>query len=120
MLAFAVPAFAYAAAMQTDKTVVYSTDIQPISGFSVPLAGRLEIRTSKDGIITGFYRPADNNNFVPVTGGVIGDRVWIDIGHGGATRVDGRLQDGTIVGTIFSPNSDPLRFTAKDAHVQAR
>lgn len=118
VLAFAMPAYAYAAAAHTNKTIVYSTSIQPVTGFGVPYTGRLQIRTSKNGIITGYYRPADNNDFVAVTGGIDGNRVWIDFGRTGSSRFTGSIHDGVISGTIFGADKKPMRFTANDAHIE--
>ncbi len=118
VLASAVPAYAFAAEIHTNKTVVYSTDIQPVAGFAVPYTGRLQIRTSKEGIITGYYRPADNNDFVAVTGGIDGSRVWIDFGRAGNSRLTGRIHDGVITGTLFGPGNKRMRFTANDAHIE--
>lgn len=114
LLALAIPAYAQAASA-SGPTVVYSTAIQRIAGYSYPVSGRLQIRTSRTGIISGYYRPADNNDFVPVTGGVQGTRVWLDIGKNGQTRVTGRMNGGKIVGTAFGPNGRLRRFTARTA-----
>jgi hypothetical protein len=117
-IAFAVPAFAYAATVQTTKTIDYATSIGPVVGFAVPYAGRLQIRTSAAGIITGYYRPADNNDFVPVTGAVDGNRVWMDIGREGGTRVNGTLANGKIVGMLVGNDGKIQRFTADDPQIE--
>ncbi len=91
----------------------YATSILPITGFGYPWTGTLQVTFHPDGIIQGYYRPADNNAFVPVTGGQSGDNVWIDIGQSGQLHVTGRLQEGRIVGTAFdSRTNDQYRFSA--------
>lgn len=119
LVAIAAPAFAYAASVYDAHTVVYQTAIRPFgSSLAYPVTGELQIKTSSDGIISGYYRPGDNNDFVPVTGAVRGNHVWIDIGRANIMRVDAAYGDGTIVGTAFGPNHDLLSFSANDAHVQ--
>ena len=114
-----VPATAYAASTYTDRTVVYSTSLQPINhSLSYPLAGSLHIRTSTDGIVTGFYRADYTTQFIPVTGGVNGSNVWLLIGATSPTRVTGQFENGAIVGTAFTPDHNVYRFAASNATLQ--
>lgn len=93
--------------------VDYSTRIEPLHGFGGPFTGTLQLTFNPDGILNGYYRPADNNNFVAVVGGRNGQDVWMDIGRNGDLHVTGTLQNGEIVGTAFEHNGlDQFKFTA--------
>ena len=119
MIAFA-PAPAYAAATYTDRTVVYSTSLQPINqNIAYPVTGSLHIRTSKDGIVTGFYRTDDNiSQFIPVSGGIKGSHVFLFIGATDPTRVTGAFENGTIVGTAITDANHVYKFEATNAQLQ--
>jgi hypothetical protein len=114
----AIPALGFAAQAVTNKTVDYETAVKPIDSLAYPLTGTLQIRTSSDGIITGYYRPADNNDFIPVTGGVTGDHVWIDIGRNGAMRIQGQFKTGNIVGSATTPQGI-MDFTASAPTIES-
>jgi hypothetical protein len=83
-------------------TVQYATKLVPQYGAGA-WEGKLTLTTQPDGTISGTYRTADGD-FVPVTGGRDGDRVWLDIG------LRGRL---TIVGTVDA--SGAIRGTTREA-----
>jgi hypothetical protein len=106
------PAYALATSATTSRIVQYATSMRPINSIAYPVTGRLQISTSSDGIVTGYYRPAYDDSFIPVNGGVEGDRVWLDIGRTGAMRVTGRLVNGTIVGSATTPHGGIMEFVA--------
>jgi hypothetical protein len=112
-----VPSFSQAAQSYVNQTVEYQTAMRPINTLDYPVTGRLEIRTNSDGIITGYYRPADNNSFIPVNGGVDGKYVWLDIGRSGATRVNGTYQNGEIVGSAMT-SQGIVEFSARAPRVE--
>jgi len=118
-LAF-VPATAYAASTYTDRTVVYSTSLQPINqNIAYPLTGSLHIKTSKDGIVSGFYRTDDNiSQFIPVSGGINGSSVFLLIGATSPTRVTGTYENGSIVGTAVTASNGVYTFAATNATIQ--
>jgi hypothetical protein len=62
--------------------------------------GTLKLLIEKDGIVNGTYRPNGSGPFVPVAGGLDGDRIWLDFGNGWE-RITGRFRDGAIVGGTF-------------------
>ena len=114
-----VPVTVQAASIHTDRTVVYSTSLQGLNDTTaVPLTGSLHVRISKDGIISGFYRPDYTMDFTPVTGGVDGDHVWLLIGATSPTRVDGTYANGTIAGTAYTPDHAIYQFAATNATLQ--
>lgn len=98
-----LPAISQAATATSTQPVQvkYDTKIGPIMGFAVPWTGALQLTINPDGIIQGYYRPADNNAFVPVTGGRNGDSVWLDIGTMGHMHVSGTFKDGAITGAAI-------------------
>lgn len=126
MLALVVPAFvivpapAYAASTYTGRTVVYSTSLQPINqDIAYPVTGTLHIRTSQDGIVSGFYRTDDNiSQFIPVSGGIKGSNVFLLIGASQPTRITGTFKNGTIVGTAVTAANNIYKFAANNAQLQ--
>ena len=114
------PAPAYAAATYTDRTVVYSTSLQPINqNIDYPVTGSLHIRTSKDGIVSGFYRTDDNiSQFIPVSGGINGSHVFLLIGANDPTRITGTYENGSIVGTAITGANNVYKFAATNAQLQ--
>jgi hypothetical protein len=76
--------------------------------------GSLQLHVSSQGIVSGFYRPDDNPRFVPVTGGVTGDRFWLDIGIFGShpARFSGTFLNGRIDAQSNAPILDDGRYTA--------
>jgi len=111
-LTSAVPAAVTAA--QEPAVTHYATAMTELYGSAVPYSGSLDLRVDADGIINGYYFPADYSSmFVPVVGGRNGDEVWFDIGSTQLTHVNGRLQNGTIVGTAFSGANTQFTFVAK-------
>jgi hypothetical protein len=104
----AAPAISHAATTQAGAPVKmsYTTTLEPITGLGAPWTGSLDLTFNPDGIIQGWYHPADNlMAFIPVTGGRSGDKVWLDIGTNGRLHVDGRLKNGVIKGTAFDQSS---------------
>jgi hypothetical protein len=114
------PAPASAAVTHTDRTVVYSTSLQPINqNIAYPVTGTLHIKTSSDGIVTGFYRTDDNiSQFIPVSGGITGSNVFLLIGANHPTRINGTVENGQIVGTAYTASNGVYKFAATNATLQ--
>jgi hypothetical protein len=76
--------------------------------------GSLQLRVSPAGIVSGYYRPDDNPRFVPVTGGISGDRFWIEIGTFAAhpLQFSGTFSGGKIDAASNQPIVDNGRYTA--------
>ena len=111
-----VPAVSYAATAQATNPVHvnYDTSLSSIYGFPSPWTGTLQLTFNPDGIIQGYYRPADNAAFIPVTGGQNGDSVWLDIGRSGQLHVSGVLKDGAITGGAFDQRThEQYNFSAR-------
>ncbi len=75
--------------------------------------GSLQLRVSVEGVVSGYYRPDDNPRFVPVTGGVKGDRFWLEIGSRRTSleRFNGVFKDGRIDAQSNGPFLDDGRYT---------
>lgn len=118
-LTLAVPAAGDAATAST--TAHYSTAMTALFGSSAPYSGALDLTVTSDGIVRGYYFPADQSSmYVPVVGGRAGDRIWFDIGSTGSVHVDGRLQNGVIVGTAFDKTNGQFSFVGNPAAQSAR
>lgn len=96
----------------TDPTQ-YATALTAVYGSAAPYTGTLKLTISDAGIVRGYYFSSDGSiMFVPVNGGKRGDSIWFDIGNNGMYHVDGRLRDGSIVGTAFAANNEQYTFVA--------
>jgi hypothetical protein len=63
--------------------------------------GTLKLTITPDGIVSGFFRPDDGMVFHTVTGGLNGDRIWLDIGYNGDLHITGTLNGDRIVGGTY-------------------
>ena len=98
----------------TDPTQ-YATALTAVYGSAAPYTGTLKLTISEAGIVRGYYFSSDGSiMFVPVNGGKRGDSSWFDIGNNGMYHVDGRLRDGSIVGTAFAANNEQFTFVADE------
>ena len=78
--------------------------------------GILKISIAPDGVVSGYYRNQDVGSFVPVTGGLDGDRIHLDFDFRGRAHIvgtyDGRiiaggtLVDGRIYNFVASPQTN--------------
>lgn len=84
------------------QTYTYTTSMtqtKPLPSAGV-IAGKMTLSVSDDGIINGWYIPADAGPPVDVTGGKHGNELWLDIGSMGSLRIYGSIdKNGTIAGT---------------------
>jgi hypothetical protein len=118
-LTLAVPAAASAA--QAPSAAHYSTSMTELYGGNSPYTGALDITVSANGIVNGYYFPADYSTmFVPVVGGKNGDSIWLDIGSSQITHVEARVEDGALVGTAFTSANAQYTFVAKPTAQSAR
>jgi hypothetical protein len=76
--------------------------------------GTLNLDIFGDGIVTGFYRADDTVTLRQVTGGLSGDRIWIDLGFDRG-YISGTYRDGKIDAYTGLLGIQPYRFTAVPA-----
>jgi hypothetical protein len=107
-----------APAIPVNTQLAFSTSLQAMNGLlpGGALEGQLRIRVSSGGIVQGIYRPVDGG-IQPVTGGITGNKIWLDLADNGGLHVTGTLKDGKIVGGALISERD-YRFTAtpEDPH----
>ncbi|HLI95660.1 MAG TPA: hypothetical protein VKT72_06185 [Candidatus Baltobacteraceae bacterium] len=117
-LVVVAPSVSQAAVTQAQAPVhaTYETSMVPVlHAFDGPWTGTLKLTFNPSGIIQGYYNPADQMAFIPVTGGRDGDNVWFDIGTNGRLHVNGTLQNGSIVGgAIDERTHETYDFTARN------
>lgn len=95
----------------THKYAITMTALYRASG---PLSGALTLRMYDNGIIQGTFSTPDGPQFIPVTGGITGNNVWLDIGMQGRIHVDARLQrNGRIVGSAIARDLTQYSFVAQ-------
>ncbi len=79
------------------------TAITEIYGSQYPVSGDLDLHITPDGLVSGFYHPAFVRSFVPIVGGLSGNRIWFDIAGGTfQTQTIARMR---VTGTIASDGS---------------
>lgn len=111
--AFGLISLAAAPALSATQPTAYATALTELYGSPAPYTGTLKLTVSAGGIVRGYYLPSDGGSlFIPVTGGQTGERIWFDIGNNGMYRVQGRVHDGTIVGTAFTQDNQQYTFVA--------
>jgi hypothetical protein len=91
-----------AASTPTTTSTSYTTALTQVEPVSAPgeFDGTMKLSVTTDGIVSGYYIPADEGTIVPVVGGVQNGKYWMDIG--GNTRLHIYAQagkDGSLVGT---------------------
>jgi hypothetical protein len=112
---------ALAASPTTYSTTITQVQPGPTAG---EYDGRLQLTISPDGIISGYYIPEYDGNFVPVTGGEENGSYWLDIAGSTDLHISGRVDaDGSLVGTAttmagqdlegVAPFADTYSFVAK-------
>jgi hypothetical protein len=74
--------------------------------------GTLFLNISKDGIVQGSYRQADSSGLRDVTGGLDGDKIWLQIGERGGMHITGTYIDGIVVGYTYH-RGQSFKFVAR-------
>jgi hypothetical protein len=75
------------------------TQVGPVSGAG-EFDGKLRLTVTPDGIVSGYYFPADEGTIVSVVGGEQNGKYWMDIGGESRLHVYAKLgKDGSLVGT---------------------
>jgi hypothetical protein len=79
-----------------------------------PVTGSMDLVYHSDGVVTGYYHPANLPSFIPIQGGRSGDNIWLAIGIHGVWHLDGHFNaNGKIVGSAYSNIQTPDRNIQK-------
>ncbi|MBV9646850.1 MAG: hypothetical protein JO043_05245 [Candidatus Eremiobacteraeota bacterium] len=71
--------------------------------------GRMNLSVYPNGVVNGFYIPTDGG-IRDVTGGLTGDKIWLDIGGAQPLHLTGTLKNGALSTTAFIPGPDTWVF----------
>ncbi len=99
------------AATAPPAKVTFHTALTPEYYGSGEYDGTLNLNIGADGIVNGYYREEDTGKFRQVTGGISGDRIWLDLGYDGP-HLNGTYKDGKIVAYTPIIGPQPYKFTA--------
>jgi hypothetical protein len=101
------------AAVQHTGSFTFATTLTDVRD-NVPGAyeGILNLHISQDGIIQGTYRSLDEGTDRPVTGGLTGTKVWLEIGDFDSMHIDGTFAGGKITGYTQLPGYLQYEFDA--------
>ncbi len=88
----------------TAQTVTFDTAFTERYDKAGADAGVLKLTFAPSGVVSGYYRNADAGDFVPVTGGVSGDRIHLDFYLRGAVHIEGTYDGKTISGSTVAGN----------------
>ncbi|MBV8223209.1 MAG: hypothetical protein JO293_07585 [Candidatus Eremiobacteraeota bacterium] len=83
-------------------TGTYATSLTQTGVLASPgtFDGSLRLRVAPDGVVSGWYTPADSGQPLSVTGGLRDGSLWLDIGDRGELHVNASVTDsGKLVGT---------------------
>ena len=106
LLSFGLPALAVENTVTSGDPVHFQYNTRLIPRFSAgEYDGQMRLVIDANGIVSGTYVPSDGGPR-PVTGGVTGDKIWLDFGAGNQWHVTGTIRNGHIVG--FSSSTKGL------------
>jgi hypothetical protein len=73
-----------------------------------PVTGSMDLNYHSDGVVTGYFHPADLPSYIPIQGGRSGNDIWLTIGLRGAWQLSGHfLSNGKISGTAYAEVQTP-------------
>lgn len=105
---FIIVAVAAKFPLPVEAPLGYRTEIVPLNSAAMPLTGALVFKLNSSGILNGWYesdsiRPDPlYGQKIPVTGGVSGNHIRIQIGTGArAISINGTVRGGEITGSAM-------------------
>jgi hypothetical protein len=103
--------FATTTAVRADETTQhFNISVWNAITQAYPVTGSMDLTYHPDGVVTGWYHPADLPSFIPIQGGRNGNNVWLTIGLKGDWQLSGQLTStGGIAGTAYS--TTPSRYS---------
>jgi hypothetical protein len=91
------------------SNVLFKTSLVSDTHPSGAYEGTLSLNFGRGGTILGYFHPVDSGQYLQVSGGLTGDRIYLDID--GFPPIEGTYADGKIAGYTFI-HEDTHRFTA--------
>jgi hypothetical protein len=95
--------------IKTGQLMDYNWILTPYYGAG-QYDGTLRIKVGADGVISGYFQ-SDAGRFESLTGGITGDKIWLDFGLNGPVHVTGTVANGKITGYSWLEHQD-FTFTA--------
>jgi hypothetical protein len=96
LLADTVPAQPATADILPAQPMTYDVAFRPVSFGGGEYQGTLVLSAAPGGEVQGEFRFSDVGLYRPITGGVTGTHVWLDLGEN--YRIEGTLKGGRIEG----------------------
>jgi hypothetical protein len=113
----AAPRDAQAASGPTSRHLV--TTLVSHLADQIQRTGDLEITIKPDGGISGTYRSTSGgpgaDKPLPVTGGLQGDSIQLNVGSNNEYKIVGTLDDNGIIGSAFDASRKQYDFVARNA-----
>ena len=112
LAALLLPLGAAAATVTTARPQTYQMETRLFDRYGVgEYDGVMRLTVNPSGIVSGWYRDADNAHLRTVTGGVERDgRIWLSIGGRHALRLNGTFKDGVLKATAAIPGPHQYQF----------
>jgi hypothetical protein len=110
----ALPASAVTAAPIVSGDYHLRTAITEVYGSPYPTSGDLDLHITPGGLVSGYYHPAFVRSFIPIVGGLAGNRIWFDILGVTRLRVSGTMNaDGSIDGGAWTQAIWPAAISTR-------
>jgi len=110
LAALALPLSSTAATTATGSSHRYELQTRMVSQYEAgEFDGTLALTVYPNGIVQGNYRPLDGN-FRPVTGGLDGHNIWLDIGNGRRVHLIGTFEHGVLKAVVQHSGPNTMTF----------
>ncbi len=102
ILAFGTIPVAAGATSAQPQTLQLQTALTELYGSPFPYTGTLRLTIYPNGIVHGYYMPTDGS-WQNVTGGITGNRIWLDLGplNGADVQITGVIMGSHITGSAL-------------------
>lgn len=98
-----------AQAVETSLQHFYYTSLVEMLGSAFPTTGEMELRLEPGGIVRGYYNPSTGAGHLPVSGGLDGIHIWLDVPAAGRLHIVGTLaRNGAITGQAWYGTSNAI------------
>lgn len=112
LAAFAAPLAAIAATVTTSQPQTYQMETRLFDRYGAgQYDGVMRLTVYPSGIVSGWYRDADNARLRTVTGGIERDgRIWLTVGGRRALHLNGTFRNGVLKATASIPGPHRYEF----------